>query len=271
MKILKTLCIVLILLIGTNANAQFLKKLSQKAEKAAERAVERKVEQKSSKETEKAFDSVFNNDGKLLKGTKEAPADIYKFSHKYIMRIDDGKSTTDIHYFLTEQDQYIGSKIPLDKGQDMLTVMDISKKTAFMFMDLGDKKSVMSFSLDMEEEIKEEVNKTDFEITRTGNTKEILGYSCDEFKVSSPESEGTIWVTKDAPVTFSSALGDISSVKMKSMKGMDQAWMNMVDGLTMEMTIIDTSKKKSKTIIMSCIGLEESNLIIDTSLYDKTL
>ncbi|SDB30857.1 protein of unknown function [Flavobacteriaceae bacterium MAR_2010_188] len=270
MKLLKTLCILLILSIGPNVNAQFLKKLSQKAEKAAERAVERKVEQKSSRETEKAFDSVFNNDGKVLKANKEALADNYKFSYKYVMSINDSKDLNIINYYLTDQEEYIGSSVPADKGQEMITVMDLSKRTAFMFMDLGDKKSVMSFGLDMEEEVEEQLNKTDFSVSKTGNTKEILGYSCEEFKVISTEYNGNIWVTQNAPVTFAAAFGDLKLKNSKSGKGMNQSWISMVEGLTMEMVITDTTKKKPQTLTMKCEALEEIDLKIDTSLYSKS-
>ncbi|WP_130735113.1 OmpA family protein [Flavobacterium sp. J27] len=57
---MKTIILTLICsLFITNTQAQFFKKLSEKAEKAAERTVERKVEKESSKKTNQAIDSVF--------------------------------------------------------------------------------------------------------------------------------------------------------------------------------------------------------------------
>ena len=69
-KIIKILFIGIALLFVTDGQAQIWKKLKKKAAEAAERALENKVEEKTEKETSKAFDSVFNNDGKLLKKNK---------------------------------------------------------------------------------------------------------------------------------------------------------------------------------------------------------
>lgn len=54
-----TLTILFLLAFVPTANAQFLKKLGEKAEKAAERAVERRVEKETTKKTDQALDSIF--------------------------------------------------------------------------------------------------------------------------------------------------------------------------------------------------------------------
>lgn len=75
MKSLKSILFILLFcLVGTQASeAQFLKRLGEKAEKAAERAIIRKTEQKVTKETEKAMDSVLNpKTGKMEKKEKKS-------------------------------------------------------------------------------------------------------------------------------------------------------------------------------------------------------
>jgi len=60
---MKTIRIVLILFIAlgtSNANAQLLKKLGQKAQKAAEKTLEKRVEKESSENTDKVLDKVFS-------------------------------------------------------------------------------------------------------------------------------------------------------------------------------------------------------------------
>lgn len=59
--------------------------------------------------------------------------------------------------------------------------------------------------------------------------------------------------------------------KTKVKKGLNQPWMSMVNGLTMEMNITDTSKRKDQNIVMKCIALEKSNLIINSSDYKKMM
>jgi len=55
------------LFIGSNVEAQFLKRLGKSAEKAAERAIIKKTDQKVTKETEKAMDTVLGNGKKQKK------------------------------------------------------------------------------------------------------------------------------------------------------------------------------------------------------------
>ncbi len=64
-----TLPVIVLLLMSINGNAQFLKKLGQKAEKAAERTVERRVERETEKKTDAALDSILE----LGSGQKNTP------------------------------------------------------------------------------------------------------------------------------------------------------------------------------------------------------
>lgn len=269
MKTLQTLSLILAICFSTNANAQFLKKLKQKVSEATERTIERKVEEKTEKETEKAFDSTFNNQGKLFKGKKEAPADFYQFSYKYVMEITQKDEPTELIYYLTDQGQYLGSSVEMKENEQMLTVLDLTKKTAYSFMDLGDSKSMMSFPLDFEKVTDNTVENTEMTIEATGNNKVILGYNCDEYKVQGENSQGTIWVTQEAPISFSDAFSKINTNKIKSAKGVNQAWMSMVEGLTLEMNMTDTSKKKPSNIVMRCTALDPTDFTIETANYKK--
>ena len=71
MKLRTLLILTAFLFIGSNANAQFFKKLGKSVEKAAERAVTKKTEQKVTKETEKAMDTILGNGSKKKKKTSQ--------------------------------------------------------------------------------------------------------------------------------------------------------------------------------------------------------
>ena len=179
MKTLKFLFAITALLLVTDGHAQFFKKLKKKAAEAAERTVERKVEEKTEKETEKAFDSTFNNQGNLFKKSNVAPSDFYSFTHKYVMEVSQGKDTTQLMYYLASQGNYLGSSVQMKENEQMVTVMDLSRKTAYSFMDFGDMKTMMSFGLDFEEIVENtQDNNSEMIIEPTGNTKEILSYNC---------------------------------------------------------------------------------------------
>jgi len=267
MKTLQTLILILAICFSTNVNAQLLKKLKQKAAEAAEKTIEKKVEEKTEKETEKAFDSTFNNQGKLFKGNKEAPNDFYQFSYKYVMEIIQKNKPTELIYYLTNQGQYLGSAVEMKENEQMLTVLDLTKKTAYSFMDLGTEKSMMSFPLDFEKVTDHTVENTEMTIELTGNKKEIIGYHCDEYKVQGENFQGTIWVTQEAPIAFADAFSKINTNKIKSAKGVNQSWLSMVEGLTLEMNMTDTSKKKPSNIVMRCTSLDPTDFKIETASY----
>ncbi|MGB5437988.1 MAG: DUF4412 domain-containing protein [Maribacter sp.] len=266
MKTIKFLLIMLISCTVTQGNAQFLKKLKKSAQEAAERTVERKVERKTEQETGKTFDSIFDNQGGLLNGKKEAPAKTYAFTHAYEMDIIAEKDTTHVTYYLTNVDEFMGSALQMNENEQMITVMDLPRKTAYNFMDFGANKSMMSFGLDFEKVVENQTDK-DVLIEATGNTKEILGFECEEYKVAGEDFNGTIWVTHDAEISFSDAFGKTQKNKNK---GVNQAWMSMVEGLTMEMNMTDTSKKKAKKIKMQCTEVNPTDYIIYTSDYENS-
>ena len=267
MKTIKFLLIILISSTITQGNAQFLDKLKKRAQEAAERTVERKVEEKTERETEKAFDSVFNNQGGIFNGKKSAPAETYAFTHSYDMDIISEKDTTHVTYYLTSVEEFMGSAIQMNENEQMVTVMDLPRKTAYNFMDFGDNKSMMSFGLDFEKVVENQTD-TNVLIEVTGNTKEILGFQCEEYKVEGEDFEGTIWVTNEAEISFSEAFAMVK--KQKKNKSYNQSWMSMVEGLTLEMNMTDTSKKKPKTMKMQCTSVDVTDYTIYTSDYEKT-
>ena len=270
MKTLKLLFTLTALLLVTNGQAQFFKKLKKRAEEAAKEAVNRKVEEKTARETEKTFDTVFNNQGKLFKGKKVTPLERYTFSHKYIMEVISDKDTTDITYYLTNEKEYMGSAFNAGENEEFITVMDLSNSAIHTFMNLGDKKSMTSFKINLDDSGEENTDSSGFNISPTGQTKKIIGYECEEFQVTGPQLSGKVWVTQEADISFQKAFTQLKSKKMKMSKGIDQSWVSMIDGLALEMKMIDYSRKKPKPVIMICTSLSEHDFSIETSDYNKT-
>lgn len=264
MKIIKTGVLVVFVGITPSINAQFLKKLMKKAEKAAEKTIEKKVEEKTTRETDKAFDDTFNKKKSNKASEKSnSPANTYEFSHKYVMRVKNKRRTTDLEYYLTKSGNYFASKMPNDKN-NTTTVMDIDKKTMFMFMDSKRDKTLMAMSLNFEKLTDDAIQESNVQITPTGNTKTIVNYPCEEYKVKGDDFHGTVWVTKKAGIHFVK-----SFYKIKNKRSVNQSWMTMIDGLSMEMNITDTSKRRPKKITMTCIALEKQPLKINSKQYKK--
>ncbi len=274
MKTIKLLPFIFLLSISTSMNAQILKKLGNKLGKVVERTIETKAEEKTEQTTSNAFDSTFNKPTKHSKsnspfnalGNAGPPANNYSFTHRYVMTFIDGKDTFDITYFLTKDGNYIGSKY--DTGtknqQDMFVVIDASRSTLFTFMTMQGKKTIMSMGFDLNKASEEAADDQNTSIKKTGRTKTILNYDCEEFKVESKDSQGSIWITKAVDVTFLNI-----NPNKKGKKNSNQKWLSMSDGLVMEMDMVDTSKRKPKAIKMICTALENTNYTIDTSQYES--
>jgi len=274
MKFLKLAVITISLSLSTNTQAQLLKRLGNVAERAVERTLEKKVDEKASKETEKTFDSTFNNKKQNKKEQRQASSSpseaiqkTYTFSHKFVMQIESDKHKTNINYFLNNTDNYIGSSMDLgNHNSQMITVMDMSEKRATMFMEISNQKTQMSIPLDLDNMTEETMEEQEVKITPTGKTKTILSYTCHEYKVVGKDYHGNVWATQDAGVSFSKTF-----YKAKAEKGLNQSWMSMINGLTMEMHITNTAKRKEQTMAMKCIALEKSNLTINGSDYKKMM
>ena len=237
----------------------------------------KKVEEKTENETEKAFDSTFNNPKSKTSTKKSSPLDVsgskvdpaanYNFSHKYVMEIKSDKNTSILNYYLTNSGDYIASTVPDKNGnEDVISVMDLSRKTIYMFMESKGDKSQMGMNLNLEEVADDAMEQTDVKVTPTGNTKTILGYKCEEYKVVGNDLNGTIWVAPNADISFSKSFYNI-----KAKKGMNQSWMKMINGLTLQMDMVDTSNRKPQNISMTCIALEKLKLNIHTSDYKKLM
>ncbi|MFK7771807.1 MAG: DUF4412 domain-containing protein [Saprospiraceae bacterium] len=262
-----TLLTALILCFGGSADGQFLKKLRKKIRTASEKTVERKAEQKASKETEKVFDATFDKKTKDKKkkgipglSTVE-PAGNYAFIHKVEMQIKSGKDVMNADYYLPDSKDFLGVQIKDKKVKEgSFTVFDVEREAMFNYMESDGKKMKMGVDFKMDDES----NEATFDIVATGNTKTILGYKCQEYKMTGEDMTATIWITKEVDIRFPSKFYSV-----KQNKNNNQKWMNELDGWAMEMTMIDTSKRKSKTIIMSCLSIEKSNFKINSKEYQN--
>src|SRR5690606_17188115 len=105
----------------------------------------------------------------------------------------------------------------------------------------------------------------DVKIEKTNNTKIILNYICREYKISGEDYNGSVWVTKEADITFPRAFYNIDDKK----NHVNLDWMIQVDGLMMDMIMNVTTNNKSETLKMTCVVLEENIFSINTKDYKK--
>lgn len=253
--------------------AQFFKKLGKAAERAFERTTEKKVEKKTTEATEAAFDSLFvarqghGRGAAMPRLSKVAPAASYRFKRRALMQIESGKEVMDVVYYLPDAANYLCAEITTKQGRNSgtyLTVFDIDRETMFAYMESEGQKTRMGVTFKTEDATDDGASEPTLRITATGNTKDILGYKCQEYKMTDVDQAATIWVTKEVDIRFPSSFHSI-----EQQQNANQEWMKALDGWVMEMVMTDTSKRKPQTVTMHCLEIGETDLQINSSDYSN--
>ena len=133
------------------------------------------------------------------------------------------------------------------KAMKMITLMEAQKMA--MVMDMKKMQERMASQVKQQEAAAEDV-----QITKTGRSEKILGYSSDEYKITSKEGENLVWITKELgqgmgnfSKSFSSMMN--SNPKSKKVSGMDK----MEEGVMLRMEFTsnngkDASKFEAKEV-----------------------
>lgn len=179
-----------------NTDAQFLKKLKKKLTDK----VEQKIENKIDKETDKVIDSA------LVSKQKNNEIDIPKtFSFTSSIELEittDENEKVSMEVLLGEYpDIYAMSYI--DQQMDGGSVFNVfTPKSVTTFMNIPGMKIKKSVS---QEEINtmsfsQNINEDEGEMTKTGASKTILGYSCEEYRYSNNGGSVSVWASKNFPI-----------------------------------------------------------------------
>ncbi len=223
--ILSALFLVLFALPG---NAQLLNKLKKAAQDGVEKAVERRVSQEienaAARQTDRYLNEVFgppsqaNGSGadysKILSGMSADvdTEDSYSFTGYTDMLItgtnEKGKEIdpTKFRAFLNPENEYWGMEMENNEKdlENAIMLFDQPNQATIMLMtDKKGEKSRIAYRLDwdqmMEEGMDEQMNSADstFNLTRTGNTKTLLGYLCDEYVSEGSGYTSTLWISQE--------------------------------------------------------------------------
>lgn len=269
--------------LSTTSEAQFIKKLKQAASQGMENAIEQKVEEEAQKmmarQLEKQLAGLYGEDAqgapvnfdmnKILAGIgEEVPtADSYEFTGFVTMELqtkdEKGKSMDPMTMksFLGQNSEYTGMEISDPKNPSTITIMifDMENKASILLMENEETKNSFAYKLDFDDVLDEtsvSVEESNFKIEKTGNTKDILGYTCDEYFVKSEDGQGTYWITEDlinGSNSFWSSNSPFASSKMQE-KYADH-FANMPKGNFMEMDFTSTDGSE---VMMKVIDIQAS-------------
>ena len=160
---------------------------------------------------------------------------------------------------------YTGMGVSDPKRPDANTTMifDLKNEASILLMDSDGEKNSFAFKLNNEDllEMAEAQEKSDSEseeitMEKTGKTKDILGYACEEFHVKSEDGEGYYWVTKEPISGYTSFFGASNPMnKNQSNEKYTQYLKDMPKGNFMEMNY---ATREGDIIDMKVLEIEEN-------------
>jgi hypothetical protein len=276
-----------------SVEAQFINKIKKAAERGVQNAVADKAEQEAYKmmqrQLEKQLAGLYgeNAEGspvkldmeKIMAGLGEnVPTESqYEFAGYGVMEmnyVDENGKTQDptkLKAYMANGTGYTAMEFSDPKEPSSITTMifDMTNQATILLMDNEGTKNSLAYKLDFDD-IQEtamdsvSLEPKDFTVEKTGKTKMILGYSCEEYFIKTEDGEGFYWVTKEpiggytsfwsqnSPFTSSQTQEKYSKQFKNAPEGnfMEMYW-TATDGSKMDMKVIEIEATKAKTFQMS--------------------
>lgn len=289
MKFLKIILLSLVVSISfTNeTNAQFLKKLQKKVQQAAEEAVIDKAAEKAEQEAGKAMDSLLNIDPNyqakdneqllnsfMQSGENISIEEVYSFDTNVIMQmiVEDEKEITKIDYsmWFTKSNSYMATEIQsmdskksknnkMPKG--IFTVIDDDNQAMVIIME--EQKMAQTISMESIKNIaieeSENNDSTPPKIVKTGRSKKILGYHCEEFESTTEEGKMIIWITQDIRLFQKNMFANLNkSLGNNPFQNIPEA----AKGFMMEMHFNNANNKEKSSMIVKEISKKNKTIHI---------
>ncbi len=234
----------LIFLLPFQSQAQFGRMIKDRVQKKVERKVEEKIVEEISeaiareafKPIEKSIDELFkssyeNETGDSVDWEKAGAAysdfllgmnkaanvpDAYTFDYSLEVEVKDyDDKKHNMRYFFSKDGKIMGMQeysadkkdvVVFDSENDVMVVYSVDKNGKKTAQALP---SVMKLaSAFAGKAVKEEMEKQNFNVSKTGKTKKIIGYTCDEYLVETDEDKTVAYVSNSFPVSFTKTFGE---------------------------------------------------------------
>lgn len=255
---------------------------SQGVSKAVEKTVEKEVEKATQRQLEKTFRNLYgdigeNADGDTTNqdGSSNASYDFSKVMGSINMNVDteseynftglaviEIKSTNkkgkeedpmSFNSFLTDNSEYYGMEFIDPEGKNdsekSVIIMDHKNNATIILVENEKEKSSMAFGMDyggMMDNYQVEsagTSPANLSFEKTGNTKDILGYTCEEYRMVAEDGEGTYWISKDPIEGLEGFWSKNSPLITKKMKEQNSSYFtSFPDGNIMEMYFTDNEE-----------------------------
>lgn len=169
-------------------------------------------------------------------------------------------------YFPAGNENIFGVKMSMPNSPSVLSVIDYKEKAMIMFIE--QQKMVMGIPLDIDKSMKDVQDDPKTKINtpkKTGRTKSILGYVCDEWVVESAENTSTMWVSQKPP--FASA-GFFKVMSQQLLTSTGTPLPADMKGIPLEIQAVD--KKTKEKFSMVCTEISNKPSKFSTAGY-KTM
>lgn len=291
-------CVSITLLIGflsiNNLEAQLLKKLKNRVKEATEDVIADKAAEKVAQESGKALDSLLDIDPDyqpqypqqiqqmMAAGSENIPVEeSYLFNTRvtYKMTMTDKKKSSIVNYemWFSEKEAYMATKVEGDENTDsrdmpsaVISILDDKNQAMIILMEEQKMAQLLSMSKIKDIAVKEneiDANDTDFKnIKKTGNTKKILGYNCEEFMSENESNKFSFWVTKELALFQKNMFFNVSqSLGGNTFEDIPQE----AQGFMMEMNYENLSNnEKGNMIVVDIQNQDKTILMADYQLLN---
>ncbi|SFP57304.1 protein of unknown function [Parafilimonas terrae] len=190
----------------------------------------------------------------------------YKFRLGITYTTTSGDKAHDIKMWLSDE-AYTGIEASENSGsafiifnmkdKKMITIMETQKMA--MIMDLGKYQQMMTQKMKEAEDSLPKVEKT-------GITEKILGYNCDQYKITSDKSQTLVWITKELGNGFAgfskSLMMMLNNGRSKPQGASIPDIQAAADGVMMKMEATDLSSNKVTKMEATAINKDGKDLNI---------
>ena len=256
----------------TQSNAQFLKKLKDRAiERTQEVVINKaadKIAEKAADKTGEAMDKLLNPDfGSIMNPTgkkvdmSKLPAS-YNFDYRYALKVNTDDGDINFDYFLSKTEPYMGVKMELggEESMDMSMVFDEGNKTLFTY--------VNGMAIATEMDLSNAIDDEDVDIYNDYTFKELpnrtfLGRSCIGREMENDEYKIITYIAPDMEAGFGNMFKSEHANLPPAMQKFSEEYKN---GLMMYMEMVDKKNKNKKngSVTMECVAFEPTNFKIST-------
>lgn len=286
------LLIALLIWACPSVNAQFFKKLKEKALESAERNIEQKTEEKIEETTQATVDSVFKVPSRIFKKKQKSQENDnsstgipsvemmagmgnasfesnYVFAVTATIEIEDkkanlSKTTMKQGYgkeaLMTEMENS-SNPILIDMKNQSAILLDINAGTA-QVMSLHWMQKLMGNAGTTQED----TNEQHPEVVKTGKTKQMNGYTCHEYNISFTEGKINAWYAPDVPFDYQDYLRGMAKMFSNKKEENPLQLLNTDYGYVMEMTFYNHQNEKQNT--MKVTALSEKVRMINMDMFD---